>query len=145
MAGQGPAPAEKRRRANEPARGDWVDLPPLEKPVLPTLPKRTKAEGSWPAMTKAAWTAWRRDPVTAQYSEADIAYALDTIRLHALVAEKPQLAAEVRLRMDALGLTPKGKRDLRWRIGREEAQKQQQDPPRRRRGSDRRARLELVK
>ncbi len=61
-----------------------------------------------------AWSAWRSDPVTAQYSEADISFALDTIALHN--AMTPSSANEVRLRMDALGLTPKGKRDLRWRV-----------------------------
>src|SRR5688572_24525791 len=114
MAGNGPAPAETRRRANEPARGDWVTLLPLEQPVLPVLPKRTKGEGPWPAVTRAAWSAWRKDPVTSQYSVADVAYAIDTIRLHAEMTAKT--AGEVRLRMDALGLTPKGKRDNRWRI-----------------------------
>jgi hypothetical protein len=39
MAGRGPAPAENRRRANVPARGDWVDLAPLEQRVLPELPE----------------------------------------------------------------------------------------------------------
>lgn len=115
MAGIGPAPKANRQRRNEPARGEWVELQPLDGPVLPPLPKRAKGEGSWPAVTKAVWAAWRRDPVTAQYSEADIAYALDAIRLHATMTS--HTASEVRLRMDALGLTPKGKRDLRWRLG----------------------------
>jgi hypothetical protein len=104
-----PKAKEERRNKTPPARGEWVDLEPLEKPVLPELP-----EGEWPAETCAAWEAWRADPVTSQYSVSDVAYALDTIRLHA--AMTPASANEVRLRMDALGLTPKGKRDLRWRV-----------------------------
>lgn len=138
----GPAPAETRRRRNEPARGDWVDLPPLEKPVLPALPKRRRGEGAWPAITRGVWAAWRRDPVTAQYGPADVAYALDTIRLHAVMT--PATASEVRLRMDALGLTPKGKRDLRWRIGAAE-QAPATEPKKRSRSTGRRARLSLVK
>lgn len=90
-------------------RGEWVDLEPLAKPVLQELP-----DGEWAENTMAAWDAWRRDPVSAQWSPSDVAYALDTIRLHNEM--KPSSASEVRLRMDALGLTPKGKRDLRWRI-----------------------------
>lgn len=109
MAGQGPAPKAARRRANEPARGDWVDLQPLRGPVLPEL------DGdSWRPTTRAAWDAWRADPVTGMYSASDVSYALDTIELHNQMT--PSSANEVRLRMDALGLTPKGKRDLRWRV-----------------------------
>jgi hypothetical protein len=29
------SPQEQRRRYNQPARGEWVDLEPLEAPVLP--------------------------------------------------------------------------------------------------------------
>jgi hypothetical protein len=112
MAGRGPAPKEGRRRANAPARGDWVDLSPLEHPVLPPLPDLEGAE--WAAGTLATWDAWMSDPVSAQWSPSDVAYALDTILLHNVMT--PGSASEVRLRMDSLGLTPKGKRDLRWRL-----------------------------
>src|SRR3954465_15476259 len=110
MAGRGRAPQENRRRRNVPARGEWVDLDQLEQPVLPELP-----EGEWRPETVAMWEAWRSDPVSAEGSPADVAFALDTIRLHN-VMENATGANEVRLRMDSLGLTPKGKRDLRWRI-----------------------------
>lgn len=114
MAGNGPAPkdAQERRHRHKPARGDWIDLDPLEAVVLPDLPELF--EESWRADTAATWKAWQEDPVTAMYGPADIAYALDTIRLHQ--AMTPSTANEVRLRMDALGLTPKGKKDLRWRL-----------------------------
>lgn len=118
MAGHGPAPKEAgRRRRNEPTRGDWVDLPPIEAPVLPELPRLVNDMDEpleWRAATVATWAAWRSDPVSAQWSPSDVAYALDTIRLHNFMTSTT--ASEVRLRMDALGLTPKGKRDLRWRI-----------------------------
>jgi hypothetical protein len=112
MAGRGPAPKDpsQRRRANAPARGEWVDLPPLKEPVLPELPVTGGAQ--WHPETVEMWTAWRADPVSAQWSEADVAYALQTIRL--MDAGAPP--NELRLRMDSLGLTPKGKRDLRWRL-----------------------------
>lgn len=111
MAGTGPAPkdASQRRRRNEPARGEWVDLEPLSTPVLPELP-----DGEWSPITVMTWAAWRCDPVTAQWSPSDVAYALDTIRLYEQMTASS--ANEVRIRMDGLGLTPKGKRDLRWRI-----------------------------
>ena len=114
MAGRGPAPKEGRRRRNVPARGEWVDLAPLEEPVLPSLPPLDGDE-VWAASTVGMWEAWRSDPVSGQWSPADVAFALDTIRLHNLGL--PSSMSEIRLRMDSLGLTPKGKRDLRWRIG----------------------------
>lgn len=109
MPGPAPKDASQRRRRNEPARGEWVDLEPLSAPVLPELP-----EGEWSPITVMTWAAWRQDPVTAQWSSSDVAYALDTIRLYEQMT--PSSANEVRIRMDGLGLTPKGKRDLRWRI-----------------------------
>lgn len=140
MAGTGPAPAETRRRRNEPARGEWVDLPPLEAPVLPELPEL--AEGEWSERSRSTWAAWRSDPVTAQWSPADVAYALDAITLYE--AMTPSNANEIRLRMDGLGLTPKGKRDLRWRVSSESVAAK----PKARKSaasSSRQARLSVVK
>jgi hypothetical protein len=57
------------------------------------------------------WEAWRQDPVTATYSPADV------LALKQLCLRFNDLAdTEQRLRMDGLGLTPKGKRDLRLRL-----------------------------
>lgn len=113
MAGRGRAPAENRRRRNVPMRGEWVDLEPLEAPVLPELPEG-EWRPDWTPETVELWEAWRADPVTAQWSPSDVAFAVETIMLR---NEKGLAAAnEVRLRMDSLGLTPKGKRDLRWRL-----------------------------
>ena len=114
----GPAPKQpsQRRRRNAPAGGEWIELPStVEKPILPPLPRRSK--GRWSARTRQTWDAWRRDPATAQYGPADVHYALDTIRLQEECARgRHSLAGEIRLRMDGLGLTPKGKRNLRWRV-----------------------------
>jgi len=117
MAGRGPAPKEHgRRRRNAPQRGEWVELAPLEEPVLGELPE---LEGEvWTPGARMLWDAWRSDPVTAQWSPADVAFAIDTIFLRQRMT--PSTANEIRLRMDALGLTPKGKRDLRWKISSEE-------------------------
>lgn len=147
MPGIGPAPKTERRRRNEPTRGDWVDLPPLDKPVLSPLPALEagpddEAPPAWRPQTTLTWEAWRRDPVTAQWSPSDIAHALDTILLHnGMTASN---ANEIRLRMDGLGLTPKGKRDLRWRIA---AGDPDSGPARKRPSSvsKRRARLSVVK
>jgi len=102
--GVAPKDPGQRRRYNQPARGEWVDLEPLEAPVLPGYNEMEFTAPVW------LWEAWRADSVSSQYGEADIA----AIVLLATDWERLQ-PAEQRLRMDALGLTPKGKRDLRWR------------------------------
>lgn len=114
MSGPAPKPPSERRRRNPPAGGEWVELPAtVEKPILPPLPR-----GPWSARTCQTWDAWRRDPATTQYTPADISFALRTIRLVEISHAKPTAAlfAEVRLRMDGLGLTAKGKRYLRWHV-----------------------------
>lgn len=138
----GPAPAENRRRRNEPARGDWVDLPPIEKPFLPELPEKGDGE-DWSEQTYATWALWRLDPATSQYTSAEIAYALDTIRLYEVMT--PSSAAEVRIRMDGLGLTPKGKKDLRYRVDRDAEPAGSAPAVQRRRSHGRRSRLSVVK
>jgi hypothetical protein len=110
MAGHGPAPSTNRRRRNAPTRGEWVDLAPLADPVLPELPE----EHPFPAASVEMYEGWRADPVTALWTSSDRAFAFDTLRLHA--SNPAAHASEIRLRMDSLGLTQKGKRDNRWRV-----------------------------
>ena len=64
------------------------------------------------------WEAWRRDPATSQFSSGDISYAVETAYLveDFQRTRKVTLASEIRLRMDGLGLTAKGRRNLRWRF-----------------------------
>jgi hypothetical protein len=106
MAGRGPAPKlpGERRRHGAPARGEWTDLPVLTEPVLPA------ADRSWGANARRAWNAWRRDSVTAMWSPADVHYAKELARLYDDLAP-----GEQRLRLDGLGLSPVGRRNLRWR------------------------------
>jgi hypothetical protein len=91
-----------------------VDLEPLGKPVLPV------ADRAWPDFVKVLWNAWRQDPVTSQYGPADLAAVRELARQYVELAPNEQ-----RLRMDGLGLTPKGKRDLRWRPVEVEAAEEQ--------------------
>jgi hypothetical protein len=48
--------------------------------------------------------------VTGQYGPADVAVTIELGMVYAHLKDNEQ-----RLRMDGLALTPKGKRDLRWR------------------------------
>lgn len=117
MAGRGPAPKAEAQRRNftKPKRGEWVDLPAentAKPPVMPRAPR-----GGWATGTRSAWRAWWCDPASLMWSPADRS-ALEQLATlhHDLERGKISLAGEVRLRMDSLGLTQKGKRDFRWRI-----------------------------
>lgn len=113
MGGQGFAPKDKTVRRNrvKPQRGEWVDLPEGGG-------KAPKPPSTWPARTKACWVAWWSDPAATQWTDADRNSVLELAHLHAdLVHGRLSLAPEIRQRMDLLGLTQKGKRDLRWRVG----------------------------
>jgi hypothetical protein len=128
----GPTPKDRsaRRRRNAPAGGEWVDLYPLAEPVLEELDDADE----WSARARGTWEAWRQDPATTQWSPAHIAYAAATLVLIELDEREPttSLAAEIRLRLDGLGLTPKGRRNLRWRIGPAEVVEHPASPRRRR-------------
>jgi hypothetical protein len=121
MAAPVPKPKEQRRNRHAPQRGEWVDLEPLEKPVLPEYDPawsgwttvRTRDGDEYEirsGVSPQMWEAWRSSPVTSQYGPEDIA-AICYLgeRFHSL-SDAARLSA-----MDKLGLTPKGKRDLRWR------------------------------
>jgi hypothetical protein len=123
MPGQGRPPKDpgQRRRYNQPARGEWVDLEPLEKPILPAY------KSSWRiwiesrdrqgnpitvrrGVSRAMWAAWRESPVTSQYGPEDIAAVCYLAETFHSLSDTARLTL-----LDRLGLTPKGKRDLRWR------------------------------
>lgn len=157
MPGHGPAPKnpEERRNRHEPQRGEWVDLKPLEERALPELPpppdmivkvkgkspRRVKRD--WSPRTVAAWDAWARDPVTALYGPAEIAAVIELAYVMEDMVRGLGMPNEVRLRMDGLGLSPKGKRDLRWRVQQKlEESRPAGRPPASR--SKRRARLTVV-
>jgi hypothetical protein len=119
MAAPTPKPPEERRNKAAPRRGEWIDLPAVGdfKKVLPKLPAKMPEGEAWPKQTKEAWEAWQADPTTTQYSPSDINFAQQTILIHAYFTWEPKKwASELRDRMDRLGLTPKGKRDLRYRL-----------------------------
>lgn len=110
MAGPAPKFPEHRRRRNTPALGEWRTLGPLEKPVLPP------ARRDWSESVKRLWNAWRKDPVTATWTPSDVAWALETVDRWALLTP-----GEQRLRVNDLGLTATGRRNLRLQIAAESA------------------------
>jgi hypothetical protein len=60
--------------------------------------------------------------VTGTDSSADVAAAVELAWLFEAAVNGKEKTSEVRLRMDGLGLTPKGKRDLRLRPASEKDQ-----------------------
>lgn len=137
MAGVGPAPkdVEQRRNRVAPSRGEWVDLP-AGNGVVPEIP-----EGDWPSRAVESWRLWWSDPAASQWTEAQFS---DVVELLAITSEfwsgNTVRAAEMRLRADGLGLTQKGKRDLRWRVKRDEDAPVRVAKP----AAARRARLKVV-
>lgn len=135
VGGPAPKPPGQRRRYNQPARGEWVELKPLAKPILPPYSASwrvwtaSKDKDGNPILVRrgvshAMWKAWRASPVTSQYGPEDVAaicYLAEAF--HSLTD-----SARINM-MDRLGLTPKGKRDLRWRTPAEVATIREQAQP----------------
>jgi len=116
MAGRGPAPkaSSARRRRNEPARGEWAVLT-QKSPRRPALPRPTP-KGGWSAFAKAEWARWWASPMAAMWDDSDRGTLELLLVFTESVRETPQasMATQIRLYRDSLGLTPKGRRDLRW-------------------------------
>lgn len=122
MAGRGPAPKLQNQRGRPSSLGEWHRLTPLAERILPPLDELGSAptsNGHWPKITQMLWNAWRDSPVTALWAAEDIALAADTIKLHA--HDPYGKAGEIRIRIDTLGLSPKGRRDARLLLPEEEA------------------------
>lgn len=112
MAGRGPAPKLKseRRNAHTPQRGEWITIHPLVKPVL------KPAQRGWSPAARKMWAGWRKDPVPQVWTPADHAVA------EQLAANWENMLWNHRMQtLDRLGLTPKGRRDLRYLIAGEPA------------------------
>jgi hypothetical protein len=131
MAGRGPAPKDpaQRRNAHAPKRGDWVDLPAENRAKPPALP-RPSPKGGWSARSRRAWAAWWADPVSLLWGPADVHAVEEVLYLQEEFVGRStaSLANAVRLRLETLGLTEKGKRDNRWRIATDELAAARSEP-----------------
>ena len=101
----GPAPKQHRQRRGKPTHGEYQRLELMAEPYLSEL------DGRHSALAKAHWDAWRLDPVTATWTATEVALALHLIEL--LDADPIGKSSEIRLRIDGLALSPKGRRDAR--------------------------------
>ena len=101
-------PNPNARRRNKP--GEWRDLPGSRMgrpPKPPREPSCVQADEMWRSL-------WSQGPATA-WTLADHWMVLQLCELAAL-DPKPSVSSECRQLMDRLGLSPKGRADLRWRM-----------------------------
>ena len=127
MPGPPPKTPETRRRTNRPKSGDWVVLPSEntdEAPPLPTPPRGIR----WTKVTKDWWAMIWSSPMSTQWLQADV-YALGemaALRQQMMAAtrieDRLKLSTLVDRYADKFGLSPKGRRDLRWVVTDEDAQ-----------------------
>lgn len=125
MAGRGPTPKDRaiRQRTNRPVRGEWITLPDgTYRGPRPTLPR---LKGGLLASTKEAWEAWWSSPMAHAWGRAQWPKLVRAIALADEVTRRQNrremaglssLLAELRQLEDSLGLSEKGRRDLRWHM-----------------------------
>lgn len=85
------------------------------KPVAqPALPKRMPNGEPWPAITRAWWRQWGKDPLAADFRWSDWSELRDCAVLHGLYwSGEYKLAAELRLRTAKFGATAEDRARLR--------------------------------
>ncbi len=119
----GPAPQSLRVRPNVPTRGDWVTLPAAKfTGVQPEL-KGLDLEGPLGANAKKAWEWWWGSPMAHQWTEAEwpmlkrmllLTELINRSTRRSITAGLAPLLSELRQLEDRLGISEKGRRDLRW-------------------------------
>jgi len=117
MPGPVPKMPEARARNNKPAFGEWREVSIPDPPVLPELPELPG--DAWSSRTARLWAGLRQDPATSLFGEAEIALAIEAafVYEHAVRGKTNASQTGQALKwLDTLGLTPKGKRDLRLRV-----------------------------
>lgn len=108
--GRGPAPKDpsKRARTNaDPIPLRVIHVRPSGQPELPD-------DFDWPERTREWWSMWGSSPLSADYTETDWDFLLDTAMLHAKFWQGDvKQAAELRLRVAKYGATPEDRARLR--------------------------------
>lgn len=125
MAGRGPAPkpqGSRARRNKDPQILKIITAKPVEQPSLPVIEqvvldengKPRKKRFTWPTVTRRWWKMWGESPLSAEYTETDWSFLLDTAYLHALYWKGDyRVAGELRLRVAKFGATPEDRARLR--------------------------------
>lgn len=128
MAGRGPAPKDPEKRARR--NSDPVPLRVI--PVTPTGQPELPEGVEWPEQTRSWWHMWSASPLSADYTETDWDFLLDTALLHAAFWQgDTKLAGEIRLRVAKFGATPEDRARLRIQFAAaDEAEEKRGNAPR---------------
>jgi len=126
MAGKGFAPKDPRtlaghRGKNAAANLRVIEVEPAAQPDLPEFEVTIWRDGipviesfTWPLATRGWWRMWSDSPLSADFTEADWSYLLDTAVLHAAYWKGDmKQAAELRQRVAKFGQTPEDRARLR--------------------------------
>lgn len=126
MAGKGPAPKKpaERRNRTAPARGEWVTLP--VEPYSGDRPDLPRVKGGLLKATKETWDTWWRSPMAHMWTTSDWPILTQLIvmtdRITRALARGEffqgyaSMVTEARHLRDQLGITEKGRQDLRWEL-----------------------------
>lgn len=124
MAGRGPAPKDPNRRArsnSEPVPLRVIHADPVAQPELPSfdiqITRKDEVitqEFEWPERTREWWRMWAESPLSADFTQTDWDFLLDTAVLHAKYWHGAMsVAGELRLRVAKFGATPEDRARLR--------------------------------
>jgi hypothetical protein len=124
MAGVGPAPKDASRRARrnaQPVALKVVEAVPISQPELPEFDIQVTVDGEvewqrfeWPARTREWWKMWAESPLSADFTQTDWDFLMDTALIHARYWNGDlKQAAELRLRVAKFGATPEDRARLR--------------------------------
>ena len=118
-----PAPKDKDQRVNrhKPKTGEWVVLPKSHDAKPPPLPAVKNIR--WKKADKDWWATIWRSPMASQWQESEVFGLVDLAVLrHEFLEGDLRLAEKITAKSDKFGLTPKGRKDLRWVITDEDAE-----------------------
>lgn len=111
MPGPAPKPKEFRRNQSKPRAGEWVILEGTRTEPAPEL-----VGDQWGDEVRKWWADIWTSPMATQWQAGDVHALQDLARLKQAfwATNDLRLAAELAKREDKFGLTPRGRRDLRW-------------------------------
>lgn len=107
-----PKPPGERRRRNAPVRGEVTSTAAVgwQHGPVPVPPAKLLK------VSRDVWALWFGSWFAAHWTPEDLAGLYLVIRLYDAVQRgQLQRSAELRLQMDAYGMTPKGQQDRRWK------------------------------
>lgn len=114
MAGMGPAPKPKGRKARRNADPVPATILRFEEAEQPPLPPNQ----AWPEETIEWWKMWAESPQAETFGSTDWAFLLDTALLHAMLWGNGDISVlpELRIRVAKFGATPEDRARLRMQF-----------------------------